>query len=262
MGFPMTGPVLENTAAATLRCFFMPGFQGSPIAWAGQPAHIHPIMRVQPETGQQTATEANTAAETKTGIGTKPDQLAGLLTSIRACSACADILPFVPRPVVHADTRARLLIASQAPGTRVHETGISFNDASGDRLREWLGMERDVFYDPSRVALVPMAFCYPGVQPKGGDKPPPAACAALWRARLLALLPNIRLTLLVGSFAQNHVLGKGSVFERTLDFERFLPRFFPLPHPSWRTGQWERHTPAFRAQVIPALRQAVRTALE
>lgn len=191
----------------------------------------------------------------------RTEPLDGLLTAIRACTHCADSLPFTPRPVVHADTRARLLIASQAPGTRVHETGISFNDASGDRLREWLGMERDVFYDKSRVALVPMAFCYPGVQAKGGDKPPPPACAALWRARLLAQLPNIRLTLLVGGFAQNHVLGKGSVFERTLDFERYLPRFFPLPHPSWRTGQWERRTPAFRAQVIPALRHAVHAAL-
>ena len=262
MGFPVTGAVLKNTAAATLRCFFMPGFQGPPIAWAVQPAHIQPIMIFQPEVGQQTATAPHAEAEASTSTGPGPEQLEGLLASIRACSACADILPFVPRPVVHADTRARLLIASQAPGTRVHETGISFNDASGDRLREWLGMEREVFYDPSRVALVPMAFCYPGVQPKGGDKPPPPACAALWRARLLKLLPNIRLTLLVGSFAQNHVLGKGSVFDRTLDFERFLPRFFPLPHPSWRTGQWERHTPSFRVQVIPALRQAVRAALE
>ncbi|MFT8657305.1 MAG: uracil-DNA glycosylase family protein [Acetobacter papayae] len=223
-------------------------------------------MIFQPQASTPTTTDLRaapkTTLETETGVETGPEQLAELLTSLRACTACADILPFEPRPVVHADTRARLLIASQAPGTRVHETGISFNDASGDRLREWLGMERDVFYDQTRVALVPMAFCYPGVQPKGGDKPPPPACAALWRARLLTQLPNIRLTLLVGGFAQNHVLGKGSVFDRTLDFERFLPRFFPLPHPSWRTGQWERRTPAFRAQVIPALRQAVHAALD
>ena len=186
MGFPMTGPVLENTAAATLRCFFMPGFQGSPIAWAGQPAHIHPIMRVQPETGQQTATEANTAAETKTGIGTKPDQLGGLLTSIRACSACADILPFAPRPVVHADTRARLLIASQAPGTRVHETGISFNDASGDRLREWLGMERNVFTTQAASRSCPWPSAIPACNQKAATNrhqppAPPYGAHGCWR---------------------------------------------------------------------------------
>ncbi|MBO1324579.1 uracil-DNA glycosylase family protein [Acetobacter sp. TBRC 12305] len=190
------------------------------------------------------------------------DGLQPLVDAIRACSACAHKLPLGPRPVLHVSRHARLLIASQAPGTRVHETGISFNDASGDRLRTWLGMSRDEFYDTTRVALVPMAFCYPGVLPKGGDRPPPPECAALWRERLLAQLPAIRLTLLVGSYAQNHVLGKGPVFERSLQFQRYLPEYFPLPHPSWRTGQWERATPAFGQVVLPALRREIRRALE
>ncbi|MFT8675401.1 MAG: uracil-DNA glycosylase family protein [Acetobacter sp.] len=189
------------------------------------------------------------------------DDLQPLVDAIRACSACAHKLPLGPRPVLHVSPRARLLIASQAPGTRVHETGISFNDASGDRLRTWLGMSREEFYDTDRVALVPMAFCYPGVLPKGGDRPPPPECAALWRDRLLARLPAIRLTLLVGSYAQNHVLGKGPVFDRTLNFQQFLPDYFPLPHPSWRTGQWERATPAFGQVVLPALRHEIDRAL-
>lgn len=135
-------------------------------------------------------------------------QLNCLVQEIRKCTACAHKLPLGPRPVLHVSPHARLLIAGQAPGTRVHETGISFNDASGDRLRGWLGMSRDVFYDSNRVAILPMALCYPGVLPKGGDRPPPPECANLWRERILALLPNLRLTLLVGSYAQNYVLGK------------------------------------------------------
>ncbi|GCD73723.1 uracil-DNA glycosylase [Acetobacter pasteurianus NBRC 3299] len=162
---------------------------------------------------------------------------------------------------MHVSPHARLLIAGQAPGTRVHETGISFNDASGDRLRGWLGMSRDVFYDSNRVAILPMALCYPGVLPKGGDRPPPPECANLWRERILALLPNLRLTLLVGSYAQNYVLGKGKVYERTEHFQDFLPQYFPLPHPSWRTGAWERKTPMFQENIIPALRHEVARAL-
>ncbi|MCX2560687.1 uracil-DNA glycosylase family protein [Acetobacter farinalis] len=190
------------------------------------------------------------------------EALAHFLEELKGCRACAHKLPLGPRPVVRLSPRARLLIAGQAPGTRVHNTGIPFNDASGERLRSWLAMSPDVFYDTERIAIVPMALCYPGVLPKGGDRPPPPECAALWRERILSFLPNLRLTLLVGSYAQNYALGKGKVFERVLDFRSYLPRDFPLPHPSWRTEAWERKTPQFQEDVIPALREAVKSALE
>ncbi|WP_408735929.1 uracil-DNA glycosylase family protein [Acetobacter cerevisiae] len=190
------------------------------------------------------------------------EALASFLKELQGCQACAHKLPLGPRPVVRLSPRARILIAGQAPGTRVHNTGVPFNDASGERLRSWLDMSPDVFYDTERVAIVPMALCYPGVLPKGGDRPPPPECASLWRERILSFLPNLRLTLLVGSYAQNYALGKGKVFERVLDFRSYLPGNFPLPHPSWRTGSWERKTPDFQNVVIPALRDAVRHALE
>ncbi|NHN87479.1 uracil-DNA glycosylase family protein [Acetobacter conturbans] len=180
-----------------------------------------------------------------------------LVTRIKACNACAADLPLGPRPVLHVSPRARLLIASQAPGTKVHETGISFNDASGDRLRNWLGMDREAFYDTQKVALVPMGFCYPGRLPKGGDCPPRPECAPLWREQVLAELPDVRLTLLVGSYAQNHVLGPGRVSDRVAHFRDYLPRYFPLPHPSWRTGAWEKRNPWFTEEVLPALREEV-----
>ncbi|OUJ15385.1 uracil-DNA glycosylase [Acetobacter orientalis] len=183
------------------------------------------------------------------------------MQEVRSCQACRHKLPFAPRPVINFAPTARLIIAGQAPGTRVHETGIPFNDASGERLRAWLNMGKDVFYDTTKIAIIPMAFCYPGVLPKGGDKPPPPECATLWRERLLNLLPNAQLTLLVGSYSQNYALGKGKVYERTLDFRKYLPSYFPLPHPSWRTGAWERTTPAFTQDVLPALRSKVQQAL-
>ncbi|KON65088.1 uracil DNA glycosylase superfamily protein [Komagataeibacter europaeus] len=189
------------------------------------------------------------------------ETLEDLLDAIRACQTCAAHLPLGPRPVLHVSRTARLLIASQAPGTRVHETGQSFNDASGDRLRGWMGIDRATFYDSSRIALVPMGLCYPGRLPKGGDCPPRPECAPQWRARIMAQMPDIRLTLVVGSYAQLHILGKGRVSDRSLDFRRYLPRYFPLPHPSWRTGAWERRTPRFGADVLPALRACVRAIL-
>jgi uracil-DNA glycosylase len=187
--------------------------------------------------------------------------LALLAAEIRACRVCADHLPLGPRPVFRASTSARLLIASQAPGTAVHETGLSFNDPSGDRLRDWLQMDRDTFYDESRVAIVPMGFCYPGRLPNGGDAPPRPECAPLWRDRLLAFMPEIRLTLLVGSYALHHVLGRGSMTEHVREFRQHLPRFVALPHPSWRTTGWERRNPWFATEVLPALRSAVHAAL-
>ena len=185
-----------------------------------------------------------------------------LVTEIRACTACASVLPLGPRPVLHVSPTARILIASQAPGTRVHETGQSFNDASGDRLRGWLGIDRTTFYDATRIAIMPMGMCYPGRLPKGGDRPPRRECAPLWRERVLALMPDIRLTLLVGSYAQHHVLGPGKVEDRVRHYRDFLPRYFPLPHPSWRTGAWERRSPWFGADVLPALRNVVHALLQ
>jgi uracil-DNA glycosylase len=190
-----------------------------------------------------------------------PDALAALAAEIRACRVCAAHLPLGPRPVFRASATARLLIAGQAPGTKVHETGIPWNDPSGDRLRGWLRMERDTFYDESRIAIVPMGFCYPGRLPNGGDAPPRPECAKLWRGRLLALMPEIRLTLLVGSYALAPVLGRGAMTEHVRGFRAYLPRYFALPHPSWRTTGWERRNPWFGDDVLPALRQAVAHAL-
>jgi uracil-DNA glycosylase len=196
------------------------------------------------------------------GGGRGEGALTRLAAEIRACRVCAAHLPLGPRPVIRVSTTARLLIASQAPGTAVHESGLSFNDPSGDRLREWLRMDRATFYDESRVAIVPMGFCYPGRLPNGGDAPPRPECAPLWRERLLALMPQIRLTLLVGGYALTHVLGRGAMTEQVRAFRQHLPRYFPLPHPSWRTTAWERRNPWFAAELLPALRSAVRTALD
>jgi uracil-DNA glycosylase len=189
------------------------------------------------------------------------DRLGRLAAEIRACRACADHLPLGPKPLFRASATARLLIVSQAPGTKAHETGLTFNDPSGDRLRAWLQMDRDTFYDESRVAIAPMGFCYPGRLPNGGDAPPRLECAPLWRDRLLALMPAIRLTLVVGIYALNHVLGKGAMTEHVRNFRSHLPRYFPLPHPSWRTTAWEQRNPWFDAQVLPALREEVSRAL-
>ena len=171
----------------------------------------------------------------------------------RACTSCTD-LPLGPRPTFRVSPAARLLIIGQAPGTKVHATGIPWNDPSGDRLRGWLGLDRDTFYDVSRIAILPAGLCYPVRLPKGGDAPPRAICAPSWHPRLLPLMPRIRLTLLVGSYAQALALGPGTVGERVRLFAGFLPRYFPLPHPSWRTTGWERRHPWFTDAVLPALR--------
>ncbi len=189
-----------------------------------------------------------------------------LLAEVRACTACAAHLPLGPRPVVHVSATARLLIASQAPGTKVHHAGISFWDNSGNRLRDWLGMDRALFYDESQVAILPMGFCYPGRLPNGGDAPPRPECAPLWRRRVLAAMPALRLTLLVGSYAQTAVAAEegwppARMGDRVRDFRSYLPRYFPLPHPSWRTGAWERANPWFTEEVLPALRKEVSRAL-
>jgi uracil-DNA glycosylase len=179
----------------------------------------------------------------------------------RACRLCEDRLPLGPRPVIQVSRTARLLIIGQAPGTKVHATGIPWNDPSGERLRGWLAMDRAEFYDESRIAIVPMGLCYPGRLPNGGDAPPRRECAPLWQSRLLAAMPQIRLTLLVGGYALTHVLGKGPMTERVAAFREHLPQYFPLPHPSWRTTAWERKNPWFQAEALPVLRQAVAEAL-
>ena len=179
----------------------------------------------------------------------------------RACTVCAPHLPLGPRPVFRVSVTARLLIIGQAPGTKVHATGIPWNDPSGDRLRQWLIMTRDEFYDESRIAILPMGLCYPGRLPQGGDAPPRPECYPLWHARLRAHMPAIRLTLLVGSYAQAQALGKGTMTARVRDFARTLPTQFPLPHPSWRTTAWERKNPWFTEFTLPALRAAVAAVL-
>jgi uracil-DNA glycosylase len=186
--------------------------------------------------------------------------LAQLAAEIRACRVCAD-LPLGPRPVFRASPTARLLIVGQAPGTKVHETGIPWNDPSGDRLRNWLALDRDAFYDESRIAIVPMGLCYPGRLPNGGDAPPRRECAPLWQEPLLAQMPNIRLTLLVGGYALAHGLGRGAMTDHVRGFREHLPRYFALPHPSWRTTAWERRHPWFGDEVLPALRAEVARAL-
>ena len=182
-----------------------------------------------------------------------------LLKDVRACRACADYLPFEPRPVLSVNSAARLLIVGQAPGTRVHETGIPWNDPSGDRLRQWLDIEKDAFYDESLIAIVPMAFCYPG-KGKSGDLPPRRECAQLWRQQLLACLPNIELTLLIGQYAQQYhtpQAGK-SVREVVQRWNELLPAFFPTPHPSPRNQLWLRRNAWFERDAVPVLRQTIK----
>ena len=184
-----------------------------------------------------------------------------LAAEVRACTHCASVLPLGPRPILRVSTTATILIASQAPGTKVYVSGTPWTDASGVRLRTWLGMTPDEFYDPARIAILPMGLCYPGRLPRGGDAPPRPECAPLWRRRLLDAMPSLRLTLLVGSYAQADALGPGAMTDRVRDFHRYLPRYFPLPHPSWRTEVWEKRNPWFVTDVLPALRAEVRQVL-
>lgn len=190
----------------------------------------------------------------------RPEVLDALLAKVRACGACAGALPLGPRPILQLSTSATILIASQAPGSKAHQTGVPFSDASGDRLREWTGLSTDIFYDEAAIAIIPMGFCYPG-RSAGGDAPPRTECAQLWRNQLLQLLPAVRLTLLVGSYAQQHVLGPGAITPRVRNFRDYLPDYFVLPHPSWRSRLWEERNPWFAEDVLPALRAAIERAL-
>ncbi|HEY8608565.1 MAG TPA: uracil-DNA glycosylase family protein [Noviherbaspirillum sp.] len=182
-----------------------------------------------------------------------------LLEEIRQCTLCAQHLPHGPRPVVQASPAARLLIVGQAPGRRVHETGIPWNDPSGDRLRDWLQLDRDAFYAPERVAIVPTAFCYPG-KGASGDLPPRPECAPAWHPRLMSGMPQLRLTLLVGWHAQKFYLrenARGTLTETVAAYEQYLPRFLPLPHPSPRNQAWWKANPWFERLLLPVLRERV-----
>jgi uracil-DNA glycosylase len=197
--------------------------------------------------------------------------LAALLGDIRACRICLERpagrpLPHAPNPILQASATARLAIASQAAGTLAHASSTPFNDPSGDRLRTWLGIGREVFYDAARVAIVPMGFCFPGQDAAGSDLPPRRECAAHWHARLFALMPQLELVLAIGSYAQAWHLGeqrRGSMTETVAAWRDILaegsrPRVLPLPHPSWRNNAWLKRHRWFEAELLPALRGEIR----
>ncbi|MBI3452336.1 MAG: uracil-DNA glycosylase family protein [Rhodospirillales bacterium] len=189
---------------------------------------------------------------------TVSDPLDAALDAARACTLCAADLPLGPRPVLLVRPAARLLLVGQAPGTRVHETGLPFNDRSGDRLREWLGIDRRTFYDNPRFAIMPMGLCYPGRDARGGDRPPMKICAPTWHPRLRPLLSGVELTLLVGTYAQAYYLGprrKPSLTATVRAWRDYAPAFLPLPHPSWRNTGWLRRNPWFAREVLPELRR-------
>lgn len=199
-----------------------------------------------------------------------PTDLDSLLDEIRACRVCVEQplkapLPHEPLPVVRASRSARLCICGQAPGTRVHASGIPFNDPSGDRLRSWLGIDRETFYDEAKLAIVPMGFCFPGLDAKGGDLPPRRECSATWHDRLFAALPQVELVLAIGQYAQAYHLGaarrrtlSATVADwRTIFDEERRPRILPLPHPSWRNNAWLRRNPWFEEELLPVLRTEV-----
>jgi uracil-DNA glycosylase len=192
----------------------------------------------------------------------KPDPLSALLSEIRACRICEKHLSHGANPVVRASATAKLCIVAQAPGIRVHETGLSFNDPSGDRLREWMGVDRETFYDESRIAIIGMGFCFPGYDAQGGDKPPRRECAEAWHEKLFSVLPPFSLTLLVGSYAQARYIKTGANMTETVKSWRdYAPAVIPLPHPSWRNNAWLKKNPWFSKELLPQLRRRVRSLL-
>lgn len=191
--------------------------------------------------------------------------LAELETRIATCTLCAERFiatetAHQPRPVVYPSTTAKVMIAGQAPGARVHASGIPFDDPSGDRLRDWLGIDRDTFYDRSRLAIVPMAFCFPGYDKKGSDLPPPKICAQTWRTDLMAAMPQVELTLMIGQYAQAwHMKSqrKKSLTETVRAWREYGPSVLPLPHPSWRNTGWLKKNPWFAEEILPWLRAEI-----
>ena len=181
-----------------------------------------------------------------------------LLSEVRACSQCADNLPLGPRPVLQVHPSARILIAGQAPGRKVHESGIPFDDASGDRLRVWMGITLETFYDPKLIAILPMGFCYPGTG-KSGDLPPRQECAPKWRAKLLSTMKQLQLTLVIGQYAQAyHLPYEGtSLTELVHAWEKYWPHTIPLPHPSPRNNIWLKRNPWFEKELLPVMRDRI-----
>lgn len=199
------------------------------------------------------------------GPGEVEDRLAELAAKARACRLCAAHLPLGPNPVFRVSATARVLIVGQAPGTKVHASGVPWDDASGDRLRAWLAMNRQTFYDEGRIAVVPMGFCYPGVDPRGGDKPPRPECAPTWHGPLLSGMPNIALTLVIGQYAQARYLGSARrrTMTETVAAWRDMPAgVLPLPHPSWRNTAWLKRNPWFEAELVPELRRRIQPLID
>lgn len=191
--------------------------------------------------------------------------LTSLLERVSACRICADHLPLGPRPVVVPRPGARILIIGQAPGTKVHESGIPWNDRSGDRLRDWMGLDRETFYTSERIAIMPMGFCYPGVLPNGGDAPPRPECAPQWHGELLGHMPEIELTILAGMYAQKEYLGKArkkTLTETVRSWRDYAPLYLPLPHPSWRSGNILKKNPWIESEILPYLRAEVARLLD
>lgn len=185
--------------------------------------------------------------------------LEALLRAVRGCRACEAQLPLGPRPVLQAGETARILVVGQAPGLRAHSSGIPWNDPSGERLRAWMGIDKDLFYDESRIAIIPMGFCYPG-RGNGGDMPPRRECSALWLDKLLARLPRIEFTLLIGQYAQRHFLGgrrKQTLAATVEAWQEYAPLHIPLPHPSPRNQPWFKRHPWFERRLIPVLRTRI-----
>ncbi len=191
-------------------------------------------------------------------------ELESLLANVRNCRECSEKLPFSPRPVLVADVTSPILIIGQAPGKRVHESGIPWNDPSGDRLRTWMGIDSATFYNKSLISIIPMGFCYPGTG-KSGDLPPRPECAKLWHSSLMTMLTSLKLTLLVGNYAQRYYLAedrkKTTLTQTVADWKKYCPKYLPLPHPSPRNNLWLRRNPWFVDEVVPYLRKQVRQIL-
>jgi uracil-DNA glycosylase len=185
-----------------------------------------------------------------------------LLSEVRHCKICEAHLPLGARPVLQLHPAASILIAGQAPGIKVHQSGIPFADASGDRLREWLGISKTIFYDSQKIAILPMGFCYPGSR-KSGDLPPRPECAETWRGRLLSTMNNLRLTIVIGQYAMRIHLSeeKGSLTQIVTNWQKYFPEVIPLPHPSPRNNRWLKKNPWFEAKLLPVLRNSVEKAL-
>ena len=182
-----------------------------------------------------------------------------LTEEIRTCTHCVDKLPFEPNPIVRPSSQAKILIIGPAPGIKVHQTSISWNDTSGNTLREWMGIARDVFYDDNRIAVMPMGFCYPG-KGKSGDLPPTPACTPMWHSTLLGLMPRIELTLLIGMYAQKYYLQsvkKKNLTDTVREWKLYSPRFLPMPHPSPCNKMWLKKNPWFELEVVPVLRKKI-----